>query len=53
MQKYMCEVCGWIYDPAKGVPELGIAPGTFFENLPEDFLCPECGVGKSNFSPID
>ena len=53
MQKYMCEVCGWIYDPAKGVPDLGIASGTSFDDLPEDFVCPECGVGKSNFSPVD
>lgn len=49
----MCEVCGWVYNPEKGVPEMGIAPGTAFEDLPEDFVCPECGVGKSNFSPID
>ena len=53
MQMYMCEVCGWIYDPAKGVPEFGISPGTSFDALPEDFVCPECGVGKSNFSPLE
>ena len=53
MQMYMCEVCGWVYDPKKGVPELGISPGIAFEDLPEDFVCPECGVGKSNFSPLD
>lgn len=53
MKKYMCEVCGWVYDPGVGVPEQGIVPGIAFENLPEDFLCPECGVGKSSFSPID
>lgn len=53
MQKYMCEVCGWIYDPAIGYPEGGIEPNTAFEDLPDDFLCPECGVGKSSFTAID
>ena len=53
MQNYICDVCGWIYEVEKGVPELGIQPGTSFEALPEDFLCPECGVGKSNFSPVE
>lgn len=53
MQKFMCEVCGWIYDPSIGYPEGGISPNTPFEDLPEDFLCPECGVGKSSFSPVD
>ncbi|MCM1079130.1 MAG: rubredoxin [Bacteroidales bacterium] len=50
MEKYVCDVCGWVYDPAVGVPEAGIAPGTPFEELPEDFECPLCGVGKSDFS---
>ncbi|MCQ2207064.1 MAG: rubredoxin [Paludibacteraceae bacterium] len=50
MQKYECDVCGWIYDPEVGVPEAGIAPGTPFEELPEDFECPMCGVGKDQFS---
>lgn len=53
MKKYICEVCGWIYDPEKGVPELDIKPKTSFESLPDDFVCPECGVGKESFSPID
>ena len=48
--KYVCEVCGWIYDEALGVPESGIAPNTKFEDLPEDFVCPLCGVGKDLFS---
>ena len=48
--KYMCEVCGWTYDEELGDPENGIAPGTKFEDLPEDFTCPLCGVGKENFS---
>ncbi len=49
MKKYVCEVCGWEYDEAIGVPEQGIAPGTKFEDLPEDFECPLCGVGKDQF----
>ena len=48
--KYVCDVCGWEYDEALGDPENGIAPGTKFEDLPEDFTCPICGVDKSNFS---
>ena len=49
MKKYVCEVCGWEYDESIGVPEAGIAPGTKFEDLPEDFECPLCGVGKDQF----
>ncbi len=48
--KYVCDVCGWTYDEALGDPDNGIAPGTKFEDLPEDFACPLCGVGKENFS---
>ena len=50
MKKYICNVCGWVYDPAVGDPDNGIAPGTAFEDLPEDWVCPECGVGKEDFS---
>ena len=50
MKKYVCDVCGWIYDEALGDEENGIAPGTKFEDLPEDFVCPLCGVGKESFS---
>ncbi len=50
MKKYVCEVCGWVYDEAEGLPEQGIAAGTKFEDLSEDFVCPLCGVGKDNFS---
>ena len=50
MKKYICDVCGWEYDEAVGCPECGIAPGTKFEDLPEDFECPLCGVGKDQFS---
>ena len=48
--KYVCDVCGWTYDEAAGDPDNGIAPGTKFEDLPEDFVCPLCGVGKDMFS---
>ena len=48
--KYVCEACGWVYDEELGDPENGIAPGTKFEDLPEDFACPLCGVGKDMFS---
>ena len=47
MAKYVCTVCGYEYDPEKGDPEAGIEPGTSFEALPEDWICPECGVSKS------
>ncbi|MCR5533096.1 MAG: rubredoxin [Paludibacteraceae bacterium] len=50
MAKYICDVCGYEYDPAAGDPENGIAPGTPFESLPEDWTCPLCGVGKDQFS---
>ncbi len=49
--KYVCGVCGWVYDEAEGAPEIGVAPGTKFEDLPEDFECALCGVEKENFSP--
>jgi rubredoxin-NAD+ reductase len=53
MQKYVCDVCGWEYDPEVGVPEAGIEPGTPFEDLPDDFECPLCSVGKDQFSPAE
>lgn len=49
MSKYVCTVCGYVYDPAKGDPENGIAPGTAFEDLPDTWACPECGAGKDAF----
>ena len=51
--QYVCDVCGWIYDEESGDSDLGIAPGTKFEDLPEDFLCPLCSVGKELFSVIE
>ncbi|MCC8071411.1 MAG: rubredoxin [Bacteroidales bacterium] len=53
MKKYVCDVCGWIYDPAVGDPDNGIEQGTPFEDLPDDFLCPLCGVGKDEFSVVE
>ena len=50
MKKYVCEVCGWVYDEEVGDAELGIAHGTPFSELPEDFECPMCGVGKDQFA---
>lgn len=50
--KYVCDVCGWIYDEAAGAEELGIVPGTKFGDLPEDFLCPLCMVGTEFFSEV-
>lgn len=51
-QKYRCSVCGYIYDPVKGDSDGGIDPGTPFEDLPEDWVCPVCGVGKDRFEPV-
>lgn len=53
MEKMVCTVCGYVYDPEVGVPEQGIAPGTKFEDLPEDFVCPICGVGKDLFEAAE
>jgi len=53
LRKYECLACGYIYDPAAGDPDAGIAPGTSFEDLPEDWVCPECGVGKDMFEPLE
>ena len=50
MAKYVCELCGYVYDEEVGDPENGINPGTKFEDLPEDYACPLCGADKSNFS---
>ena len=53
MKKYICNVCGWIYDPVKGDPDGGIEPGTEFEDIPEGWVCPVCGVGKDQFEAMD
>ena len=49
MKKYVCVVCGFVYDPAVGMPEDGIPAGTAFEDIPDDWCCPDCGVSKSDF----
>jgi len=49
MKKWICTVCGYVYDPAVGDPDNGIEAGTAFENLPDTWVCPECGVGKELF----
>lgn len=53
MKKYVCDVCGYIYDPAEGDEDASIPSGTEFENLPEDWVCPLCGAEKSEFSEVD
>jgi len=53
MEKWRCTVCGYIYDPTIGDPDNGIAPGTDFKDIPESWVCPECGVPKSNFEKAE
>ena len=53
MDKYECTVCGYIYDPAKGDPDNGVDPGTAFENLPDDWVCPVCGAEKDAFEKVE
>lgn len=49
MNTYICSLCGYVYDEAKGIPEEGIAPGTRFDSLPDDWVCPLCGAPKALF----
>ena len=49
--KYICTICGYVYDEKEGDPENGIEPGTAWEDLPKDFECPACGVSKEDFEP--
>ncbi|MDD4532792.1 MAG: rubredoxin [Bacilli bacterium] len=51
MTKYVCTVCGYVYDPAVGDPDGGVEPNTPFEDIPEDWVCPVCGAAKSDFVP--
>lgn len=53
MKKYQCQVCDYIYDPERGDPFGDIDPGTPFEELPDDWVCPECGVGKDQFEALE
>ena len=52
MAKWECLVCGYIYDPVVGDPDKGVAPGTAFEDIPDDWVCPECGAGKDMFEEM-
>ncbi len=52
-RKYVCVVCGYIYDEAEGDPDGGLPPGTRFEDIPDDWVCPECGVTKDDFEPLE
>ena len=51
VKKYVCDICGYVYDPDKGDESNGIEPGTSFVDLPDDWVCPVCGAGKEDFSP--
>jgi rubredoxin len=53
VDKWECLVCGYIYDPELGDPDNDVEPGTSFEELPEDWVCPECGVGKDEFEKLE
>jgi len=53
MKKYKCTVCSYIYDPVQGDPDNNVAPGTAFEDIPNDWVCPECGVSKEDFEPVE
>lgn len=52
MQKYVCDLCGYVYDPEEGDPDNGVDAGTAFADLPEDWTCPLCGAATDQFSPI-
>lgn len=53
MKQWQCLICGWVYSEAKGDPESGLAPGTPWEDVPEDWFCPDCGVGKEEFDMVE
>ena len=52
-RKWECVICGFIYDEELGLPDLGIEPGTRWEDVPEDFECPDCGISKADFDPME
>jgi rubredoxin len=52
MARYVCNLCGYVYNPDAGDPEAGISPGTAFEDLPDDWVCPVCGAPKEEFSAV-
>lgn len=53
MKAYMCVICGFVYDEARGLPEQGIAPGTRWEDIPENWTCPDCGAPKADFEMVE
>lgn len=53
MKKYICVVCGYVYDPEQGDPDSNIAPGTAFEDIPDDWVCPVCGATKEDFEAYE
>lgn len=53
MEKWICTVCGYVYDPAQGDPANGVQPGTKFEDIPAEWVCPDCGVGKDQFEKVE
>jgi len=53
VKKYKCIICDYVYDPAVGDPDNGVAPGTAFADLPDGWLCPDCAVDKDEFEPVD
>ncbi|HHU11669.1 MAG TPA: rubredoxin [Clostridiaceae bacterium] len=53
MSKYICDLCGYVYDPEIGDPDNDVAPGTAFEQLPEEWVCPLCGAAQSDFSVLE
>ncbi|MBS7288139.1 MAG: rubredoxin [Candidatus Freyarchaeota archaeon] len=53
MEKWRCSVCGYVYDPKKGDPDSGVKPGTPFEKLPDDWVCPVCGASKDMFEKLE
>ena len=52
-QRWICEACGWIYDPAEGDPDGGVPAGTAFEDIPDDWFCPVCGARKTDCEPYE
>ena len=53
LKKWECIVCGWVYDEVEGWPDDGIEPGTNWDDIPEDWICPDCGVGKEDFEMVE
>lgn len=53
MKKYICTLCDWVYDPAEGDPDGSIEPGTTFEDIPDDWVCPDCGATKDDFEEYE